>query len=153
LAPYASVEGQVLVERIGRMTEAARGKRPGGAGALPPPSAPYTPRPAPVSSQRSLDFDDSVTHYKHSHMASAPQSYSPPSTHPPPSRRGSAPPPPPSLPPGYTGPAAPASIQPATMAAMMTTQPAMFAVGDGRPPATVPVDRRVALGALAAAAV
>src|SRR5262249_42243528 len=63
LAPYASVEGQVLVERIGRMTEAARGKRPGGAGALPPPSAPYTPRPAPVSSQRSLDFDDSVTHY------------------------------------------------------------------------------------------
>src|SRR5262249_49232042 len=72
LAPFPCAEGQVLIERIGRMTQAARSKR---AGSLPPPAPPprksaaygVTPSSAPLSAPSapgSLDFDDSVTQFR-----------------------------------------------------------------------------------------
>ncbi|MEJ7728739.1 MAG: serine/threonine-protein kinase [Polyangiaceae bacterium] len=120
LAAYTGPEGQVLAERIGRMTEAARSRRSGAPPAPPsyaPPSQPGPPSQAPHSHRQGsggdLDFDESVTVLNRQYTASpsfpgipAPPSSRPGSVPPPPS---SVPPPPPSLDP-YAVAAPPVSM-------------------------------------------
>jgi serine/threonine-protein kinase len=159
LAPYTGPEGQVLAERIGRMTEAARARR-SGAPPAPPSYAPSS-RPAPRAhashahhgGSGELDFDESVTVLN--------RQYGPPPSFgampaPPSSRPGSVPPPPPSVPPPPSADpylaAPPASmpgpalvVQPVPSVVPATLTRSMAGIG--------PLDRRMALGALASAAV
>jgi serine/threonine-protein kinase len=113
------------------------------------PSSP----PQPPSSSRALDFDDSVTQYRPLH---GPPSFGGA----PPSSRGAGPisvPPP--LPPesvpamhGYGVPAAPGSLPPSSLAAPASAPPGHYpTLPLAQQPGTV--DRKLALGLLAAAAV
>jgi serine/threonine-protein kinase len=62
LSPYASPEGQVLIERIAQITERARTQRRGGSAPPPPPSFPSTRAPAqPVAPPPQRAIDESLT--------------------------------------------------------------------------------------------
>jgi serine/threonine-protein kinase len=152
LAPYASAEGQVLVERIAQIAEGGRNKRRGGSVPPPapsfpsgrPPRAPVTlPPPSmpaqPYPSQRPRDIDESVTDVR------VPP---PPATPSAPAR--SLPPPPPGQPVGTT----PAQLTDAWAPSAPPISSTPQSLAAPRPAAApVPAGRRLAVAVIGLSAV